>query len=202
MTEPSVLSWAELMANPPAPPPVLRPGMPEEGVTVLAGSPKVGKTLLACQWSLEVGRPALLAIEEGSLAGVAYRMSRQAEALGITDPPIHVLHRQRFRLDDRRSVDRLRAVVEQVQPALVVMDPLNRLHGADENRPTQMTPVMDALAGIAHDFHTAVLAVHHLAKPSAERRGDVWDRFRAPRASAAAPMPTSPWTGLGAWSSW
>ena len=37
---------------------------------------------------------------------------------------------------------------------------------------------MDALAGIAYDFECAVLAVHHLSKPSAERRGDIWDRFR------------------------
>lgn len=41
-----------------------------------------------------------------------------------------------------------------------------------------MTPIMDALAGIAYDFGTAVLAIHHLAKPSQERRGDIWDRFR------------------------
>ena len=138
----------------------------------------MGKTLLACQWALEVRRPALIVVEEGSLAGVAYRLARQAEDMGITDPPVSVLHRQRIRLDNRGSVDRLRALVASLRPALVVLDPLNRLHGADENRPTQMTPVMDALAGIAYDFGTAVLAIHHLAKPSAERRGDVWDRFR------------------------
>ena len=172
------MGWSELMANPPAPPPVLRAGLPEVGVTVLAGSPKVGKTLLACQWALEIRRSVLIVVEEGSLAGVAYRLSRQAEDLGITDPPVSVLHRQRIQLDNRGSVTRLRALVASLRPALVILDPLNRLHGADENRPTQMTPVMDALAGIAYDFGTAVLAVHHLAKPSAERRGDVWDRFR------------------------
>lgn len=73
---------------------------------------------------------------------------------------------------------KLREVVTALQPALVVLDPLNRLHGADENRPTQMTPVMDALAGIAYDCRTSVLAIHHLGKPSIERRGDIWDRFR------------------------
>src|SRR4029079_19210033 len=60
----------------------------------------------------------------------------------------------------------------------VVLDPLNRLHGADENRPSQMTPVMDVLASIASDVRCGVLNIHHLAKPSAERRGDIWDRFR------------------------
>lgn len=172
------IPWSELMANPPAVPPQLRPGVPEVGVTVLAGSPKVGKTLWAFQAALELRRPALLVIEEGTLAGIAYRLSRQAAELGIDNPPLTIVHRQRIRLDNASSVDRLRAVVETIRPALVVMDPLNRLHGADENRPTQMTPVMDALAGIAYDFQTAVLCIHHLSKPSMERRGDVWDRFR------------------------
>jgi hypothetical protein len=172
------LSWDELMAEPADPPPMLAPGIPEVGVTVVAGSPKVGKTLWAGQMALESGRPALLVIEEGSLAGIAYRLRRQADELGIARPLVEVLHRKRIRLDERRSVAMLRSYVETTRPALVIVDPLNRLHSADENRPTQMTPVMDALAEIAYDCACAVLAIHHLAKPSAERRGDIWDRFR------------------------
>lgn len=172
------LSWDEVLAEPPTPPPMLRRSVPEVGLTVLAGSPKVGKTLWASQTALETGVRTLLVAEEGSLSGISYRLRRQAAALDVAVPPITVMHRQRIRLDDRRSVAGLRDYVEHVRPALVVVDPLNRAHGADENRPTQMTPVMDALAGIAYDFGCAVLCVHHLAKPSAERRGDIWDRFR------------------------
>jgi len=166
------------MAQPPESPPQLRPGIPLVGVTVLAGPPKVGKTLYASQRALECRKPSLLVIEEGSLNGIAYRLHRQADELGMSEPPVHVMHRQRIQLDNRASVARLRDVMAEHQPAFVTLDPLNRLHGADENRPSQMTPVMDALAGLAYDFECAVLAVHHLAKPSAERRGDVWDRFR------------------------
>ena len=172
------LSWDELMAEPPDPPPMIAPGIPEVGVTVIAGSPKVGKTLYASQTALQTGRPALVVVEEGSLAGIAYRLRRQAAELGIDRPLVEVLHRKRIRLDERRSVAMLRAYVEATRPALVILDPLNRLHSADENRPSQMTPVMDALAELAYDVRCAVLAVHHLAKPSAERRGDIWDRFR------------------------
>lgn len=177
---PAILSWSDLMAEPPDPPPQLRPGVPKVGLTVLAGPPKIGKTLAASQWALETRLPALLVIEEGSLAGIAYRMRRQADELDVGEPPVNVLHRQRFRLDETGSVKRLREIIRALnpRPQMVVLDPLNRLHGADENRPTQMTPVMDALAGIAYDFEIAVLAVHHLAKPSQERRGDIWDRFR------------------------
>lgn len=188
-------SMAELIAMEPNPPPMLG-CIPEIGLTVLAGSPKVGKTLLASQFALCVGAigpedarpdflgrsvrggPVLVIVEEGSIAGISWRLRHQAEALGVLDAALDVGHRQRIRLDDARSVKLLRAKVDQLRPTLVVVDPLNRLHGADENRPTQMTPVMDALAGIAYDYRCAVLAIHHLAKPSAERSGPIWDRFR------------------------
>lgn len=166
------------MAEPPEPPPAHRFGIPKVGVTVLAGSPKVGKTLLACQLALELDAPILMVIEEGSRRGISFRLWKQASGLEVAEPQITVLHRQGIRLDQRASVQKLRTLVAELKPALVVMDPLNRLHGADENKPTQMTPVMDSLASIAYDHACAVVCIHHLAKPSMERKGDVWDRFR------------------------
>lgn len=172
------LSWPEIIAQPPDPPPTIRPGVPEVGVAVLAGAPKVGKTLLASQWALESGRSTLLVIEEGSLAGISYRLRRQADALGIVEPQVHLALRNRLRLDDPEALKRLRDWIDWEEIKLVVLDPLNRLHGADENRPSDMTRVMDAMAELAYGVFTSVLAIHHLSKPSAERRGDIWDRFR------------------------
>lgn len=173
-----VMSWTDIMAEPDEPPPMLARGVPKVGLTVLAGPPKVGKTLYASQTALTSAKRPLMILEEGSRTGIAYRLRRQASALGVPPPDIAVLLRQHIRLDERGSVSRLRDQVAEWRPDLVLCDPLNRLHGGDENRPSQMTPVMDALAGIAYDFDCAVLANHHLAKPSAERRGDIWDRFR------------------------
>jgi hypothetical protein len=173
----SALSWTDIMAEPDAPVPTLIPGIPEVGLTVLAGSPKVGKSLYLTQTALTVGR-SLLIFEEGSRPGIAYRLRRQAEALNVNEPDLRLLHLAHVRLDNRDTVKRLRELVAEYQPVMVGLDPLNRLHGADENRPSQMTPVMDALSGIAYDFHCSVTCVHHLGKPSMERRGDIWDRFR------------------------
>lgn len=169
------MSWDAIMAQPPDPPPMLASGIPKVGLTVLAGPPKVGKTLYASQTALACR--STLVVEEGSLSGVSWRLRKQSAALGIVRPDLDVVLRQRIRLDERASVARLRAHVEARRPELLVLDPLNRLHGADENRPTQMTPVMDALAAIAYDYGIAVLCIHHLSKPSAER-GNIWDRFR------------------------
>jgi hypothetical protein len=176
-TDLGVLSWSDILAGPNEPPPQIATGIPKVGLTVLAGPPKVGKTLYASQIGLEIPGASFV-IEEGDLAGLSFRLRRQAAAMGVGRPDVEVLHRQRIRLDDRASVRRLKAYVAARRPPLLTLDPLNRLHSADENRPTQMTPVMDALAGIAYDYGIAVLAIHHLAKPSIERRGDVWDRFR------------------------
>ena len=173
------LTWTELMDCPSEPPPQLRPGIPEIGVTVLAGSPKVGKTLWASQVALELRKPTLFVVEEGSLNGISYRMRHQADRLGITEPPpVEVWHREGVQLDRPANLKRLSERASTLNPALVVLDPLNRLHSADENRPSQMTRVMEALAELAYSNACAVLAIHHLSKPSAERRGDIWDRLR------------------------
>jgi hypothetical protein len=171
------MSWAEIMAEPDEPVPTIAPGIPKVGLTVLAGSPKVGKSLYLTETALTVGR-TLLVFEEGSRSGIAYRLRRQAEALNVKEPDLRLLHLAHMRLDNRENVKRLRELVAEYKPVMVGLDPLNRLHGADENRPSQMTPVMDALAGIAYDFGCSVTCVHHLGKPSMERRGDIWDRFR------------------------
>jgi hypothetical protein len=171
-------TWADLMAEPAEPPPMIRPGVPEIGVTVLAGPPKIGKTLWVSQVALEAKRRTLLIIEEGTWTGLSFRLRTQAAHLGLSAPPIEILYRSRTRLDDPEMVGRLRQRIDVGAYQVVEIDPLNRAHSADENRPTEMTRVMDGLAEIAYGLGIAVLAVHHLGKPSAERRGDIWDRFR------------------------
>ena len=199
----AALTWDDLLAEPPEPPPVLEgTPIPKVGVTVLAGPPKVGKSLWSSQHAL--ARRSTIVVEEGSMSGISWRLRRQWDALGGTGAPdLEVIHRQRIRLDDRASVARLRDHVQERRPELVVFDPLNRLHGADENRPTQMTPVMDALAGLAYDFGTAIVALHHTNKPSQDRRGSISGTPSAGRrASDPARTPTSSSTAVARRSGW
>jgi hypothetical protein len=82
------------------------------------------------------------------------------------------------RLDNPDSVKGLRARVRDIAPVLVVLDPLNRLHGLDENRPSEMSRVMSAAVQIVQEAHCAVVVLHHLTKPNAEHRGRLVDRIR------------------------
>ena len=75
--------------------------------------------------------------------------------------------------------------IRLLRPVLTIIDPLVRLHAADENRVNEMTPVMEELQRLT-ELGTAVLLVHHVSKrsgtrqPLEARRGDL-ERSSRPR---------------------
>ena len=54
---------------------------------------------------------------------------------------------------------------------LLVLDPLVRLHGVDENTVADVAPILGFLRDIQRRFGTAVLLVHHARKSGATRPG-------------------------------
>jgi hypothetical protein len=190
------ISTAELLAEPDEPVPFHTPDLiPAEGLVVVAAPPKVGKTILMSQLALVTGcddgppRPlflgravqpgrALYVLEEGSRESLRYRVRRQMDGLSIDHSSVTWVLQAHLRLDHAPSVKDLRAMVADVAPALVVLDPLNRLHGLDENRPSEMARVMGQAVGIVQEAHCAVVVLHHLTKPNAEHRGRLVDRIR------------------------
>ena len=190
------ISTADLLAEPDEPVPFHAPDViPAEGLVVVAAAPKVGKTILMSQLALVTGsedgppRPLFLGravepgrvlyvLEEGSRASLRFRVRRQMEGLAIGRSLVTWALQAHVRLDNERSVKDLRAMVADLAPALVVLDPLNRIHGLDENRPTEMARVMGQAVGIVQEAHCAVVVLHHLTKPNAEHRGRLVDRIR------------------------
>ena len=66
---------------------------------------------------------------------------------------------------------RLQQTVERIAPRLLVLDPLVRLHGVDENAVADVAPILGFLRDIQRRFETAVLLVHHARKSGATRPG-------------------------------
>jgi AAA domain-containing protein len=169
-------------------------GIPDVGVTVLAGPPKSLKTMLAGQLSLclssgipflgstiERGRGArvLFVEEEGNRHRLRERFRRQADGLGADYPTIELLLFAGLRLDNQAWVAKLGAKLKATTYALVVLDPFSFLHGADENKPSAMAPIMRTLNRLAQDNGTSIVAIHHVTKPQADRpQGRLGDRIR------------------------
>ncbi|NJN05223.1 MAG: AAA family ATPase [Rhodobacteraceae bacterium] len=158
----------------------------DQAVGILGGEPKCCKSFLALDIALSVAsgtdclrrfpvrRPGsvLLFPAEDSLPVVRQRLEGIASAAGLAlgPLPIDVITAPSLRLDSPRDRERLTNTVESIQPILLILDPLIRLHRVDENDASQIAGLLSFLRQLQRQFHTAVLLVHHARKDSGSCR--------------------------------
>ena len=126
-----------------------------QAVGIVGGEPKCGKSFLALDLAVAAaGVPCLrrfAADEPGPVlmfpaedAGhiVRARLEGIAKAAGarFETLDIAVIDVPALRLDHRADRQRLVETVELIRPRLVVLDPLVRLHGVDENAVAEIAP--------------------------------------------------------------
>ena len=100
------------------------------------------------------------------LQGIARAAGADFETLDIA-----VIDVPALRLDHRNDRQRLHQTIERLEPRLLVLDPLVRLHGVDENAVAEIAPILGFLRDIQRRFATAVVLVHHARKSGATRPG-------------------------------
>ncbi len=151
------------------------------GAGILGGAPKSGKSFFALDLCVAVasatpcagrfaitdkGRVTPLCAEDPHAVIVdrlrALARSRGLDLAGLT---IDVIVEPAVRLPE--GLPRLRATIDKTQPRLLLLDPLIRLHRADENSAAEMSVILDGLRSLARDSNTAILLVHHTRKAAA-----------------------------------
>ena len=158
-----------------------------QAVGIVGGEPKCGKSFLALDLAVAVaaGVPCLrrfpaaqpgpvlmFAAEDAGhivrrrLQGIAAAAGADFEALDIAVIDVPVL-----RLDHRPDRQRLVETVERHAPRLLVLDPLVRLHGVDENAVAEIAPILGFLRDVQRRSGAAVLLVHHARKSGSSRPG-------------------------------
>ena len=158
-----------------------------EAVGIIGGEPKCGKTFLALDIAVAVAAgtpclrrfavhepgPVLLFAAEDAQHDLRHRLEGITAAAGVdfNDLDIHVIDTPVVRLDQEASQAALSATVEQLQPRLLVLDPLVRMHRIDENAATEMAHMLNGLRTLQRRFGTAVLVVHHARKGGHARGG-------------------------------
>jgi len=159
----------------------------EQGVGILGGEPKLGKSWLALDAAISVASgtpclrrfavrhpgPVLLYAAEDALHVVRQRLDEIAAAAGVRlqGLPLYVITAPSIRLDVARDRDRLRATIEKLRPRLLVLDPLIRMHRIDENVAGDVAPLLAYLRQIERELGVAVLLVHHARKGGGSRAG-------------------------------
>ena len=84
--------------------------------------------------------------------------------IAVIDVPV-------LRLDHRNDRQGLQDTVARIRPRLLVLDPLVRLHGVDENAVADIAPILGFLRDLQRRIETAVLLVHHARESGATRPG-------------------------------
>jgi hypothetical protein len=152
----------------------------DQAVGILGGQPKAGKTWLALEMAVSVasGAPCLdafpvhcrgtvlfYAAEDNSTA-LRARIETIAHNRGVDfqSLDLRIITASSLRLDLPQDQNRLEKTVAQHQPVLLVLDPLVRIHMADENVSSQMAALLGYFRNLQRKTATAIAITHHSRK--------------------------------------
>ena len=159
----------------------------EQGVGFLGGHPKSCKSWLALDIALSVasgtpvadhfpvprGAGVLVFTAEDSPPMVRSRFSGMAAArrVALEEVPIHLVLQDSLRLESDRDQAQLVATVEELRPALLILDPFVRMTSIDENSAQEVSRVLAFLRGLQRSHSIAILVVHHVRKSAGGGNG-------------------------------
>lgn len=152
-------------------------------VGLIGGCPKCCKSWLGLDLALSVatGTPcldrfkvedagrALVYLAEDSTAMVKDRVRRLARwrGLDLESIDLHVIVARKLRLDNKSNREGLLATLQHWKPKLLVLDPLVRMHGIDENSATEVSKLLSYLRDLQRGLGVAIAIVHHSRKNGA-----------------------------------
>ncbi len=131
----------------------------------LALSVATGTLCLGSYPVLEPG-PALIYLAEDDLVVVRERVEGilRYRGLGLRGLAIHAITATGLRLDRERDRARLFETARTLAPRVLLLDPLVRLHGLDENNSSEVAGLLGYLRILQRELHLAVVLVHHTRK--------------------------------------
>jgi hypothetical protein len=155
----------------------------DRSVGVIGGAPKCSKTWLGLDLALSVATgtaclsqyavpkpgPVLVYLAEDALGVVRHRIGGMARhrGLDLAGVEVHVITAPVLRLDRDPDRSRLWETTGRLRPRLLVLDPLVRLHGIDENHAGEVAELFAYFRALQRQFDLSVLLVHHTRKNAA-----------------------------------
>jgi len=149
-------------------------------VGVIGGAPKCCKSWFGLDMAVSVatgtpflGRfvvkqpgPVLVFLAEDSLPAVRARIQALCTErnLDIDQLDLFVITASTLRLDLTEDQQRLKATLAFLNPRLLLLDPLVRLHRLDENSAADISKLLGFIRDMQRTYHTAIALVHHASK--------------------------------------
>ena len=171
---------AELEMQPPEQSWLIQDLWGQNAVGIIGGAPKCCKSWLGLDMALSVasatpclGRfpirqqgPALVFLAEDSLAAVRARLEGLCahRQLDIRALDLYVITAPSLRLDQGPDRQLLEAMLLSINPRILLLDPLVRLHRLDENSAADISKLLGFLRDLQRAHDSAIVLVHHASK--------------------------------------
>jgi RecA-family ATPase len=152
----------------------------DSSVGVIGGAPKCSKTWLGLDMALSVATgtpclgkyavpqpgPALVYLAEDALPIVRQRVAGMARhrRLELAAVEMHVITAPTLRLDREPHRGKLFETARRLRPRLLLLDPLVRLHGIDENHAGEVAGLLAYFRSLQRELDLSVVLVHHTRK--------------------------------------
>jgi RecA-family ATPase len=190
------ISARELMAKQFEPIRWIVPGYLPEGLTVLAGAPKLGKSWLALSWMVEVASGSLtmgsIPCEQGNVLGLMLednerRLQRRLFQMQLGILPERLTLLTEWPTLDEGCCEQIEAWIHAVEkPRLIIVDVFARVRGNRGGRETDYDGdyrQAAMLQSIASRHNLAIVAIHHTRKMVAD---DAFDEVSGTRGLTGA----------------
>lgn len=151
-----------------------------QAVGIIGGSPKSGKTWLALEMAVSVASgspcldtfpvlspgPVLLYAAEDTAADLRIRVETLARLhkVDFDRLDVHMITVDSLRLDSVEHQDRLESTLFVYKPAMLILDPLVRVHAIDENVAGQVSMLLGYLRSLQRKTGAAIALIHHVRK--------------------------------------
>jgi len=185
-----VYSVPELLALEDDPDRWIVPGViPVVGRTIVYGDGGTGKTTIIMDLAIAVASnglmlkqfpvhkfgPVLFVSTEGSILDNRDRVMTRIRSHGV-DPSLVQFYfcQEPFDMDNPADVAELRSYMQDLQPRMVVWDPLDSFIRGDENSAKETKQLRRKADDIIHDFQTSLLVIHHENKQGGIRGSSAW----------------------------
>ena len=158
-----------------------------EGVGIIGGPPRAYKSWLALDMAVSVASgspclgvfpvrrsgPVLIYAAEDSESSLRSRLESLARnrQIDFAHLDVRVITAHSLRLDLPIDQERFEATVALHQPKLLILDPLVRIHGADENASGAMAALLGYFRALQRKKSVAIVLVHHARKNVSGRTG-------------------------------
>jgi hypothetical protein len=136
-------------------------------VSVASGSPCLGVFPVRCSG------PVLIYVAEDSESSLRSRLESLARnhQIDFSHLDVRVITADLLRLDLPDDQRRLEATIALHQPKLLIIDPLIRIHGADENASGPMAALLGYFRALQRKNAVAIILIHHSGKRISTRAG-------------------------------